>query len=354
MTTTQQQTHDLLDRLSPVNRDVVALLIKELAEKDGIKVDLNASYLVNLRDAFDLWTSDLELQGFAKETIKSYRANADRLLAVYHMPTELDIKSYLSKRLKSGVTKGTIAAYIKAFRSFFNYLYANNMIASNPTTHLKQPAEGKYQTRRVPTEDDIREFFTQDMSLEDRSSQMLFVETGLRVSELASIELDNIDFRTQRITVIGKGGKQRNVFVSSQATLIALLEYAQTLPQDVRYLYPAKTTHSVIIPDRHIHRRTLAARLDKLCKQAGITHLSPHQLRHFAATYLISHGADIKAVSELLGHAGIEVTLKIYHHVTEKSIRTMHERYSPFVLKAGEIPLLTTQTVNGEVVEVED
>jgi site-specific recombinase XerD len=80
---------------------------------------------------------------------------------------------------------------------------------------------------------------------------------------------------------------------------------------------------------QHRSRRFFEDRLSELCKQADIKRITPHQLRHYFATHTLSHGADIKAVSEMLGYADVDITLKIYHHVNAKSIMQMHREYSP-------------------------
>ena len=81
----------------------------------------------------------------------------------------------------------------------------------------------------------------------------------------------------------------------------------------------------------HRSRRYFEKRLSELCEKAGIDHITPHQLRHYFATYTLSNGADVKAVSEMLGHADVGITLKIYHHVNARAIREMHREYSPLV-----------------------
>ena len=81
--------------------------------------------------------------------------------------------------------------------------------------------------------------------------------------------------------------------------------------------------------EKEVSEKEINDRLSELCERAGVEHLTPHQLRHYFATHTLSDGADVKAVSEMLGHADVTITLKIYHHVNAKAIRAMHREYSP-------------------------
>ena len=107
-------------------------------------------------------------------------------------------------------------------------------------------------------------------------------------------------------------------------TLNHLREYVKTCQSE--YLFPS-TRADATIP--HRRNRHFQEHLAELCEQAGIERITPHQLRHYFATHALSNGADVKAVSQMLGHADVGITLKIYHHVNAKSIRQMHREYSP-------------------------
>jgi integrase/recombinase XerD len=121
----------------------------------------------------------------------------------------------------------------------------------------------------------------------------------------------------------GKGGKIRTVYLS-EMSVKHLQEYISEINGE--YLFPVSRSDAEIA---HHSRRVFEDRLTDLCKKAGIERITPHQLRHYFATHTLSNGADVKAVSEMLGHADVGITLKIYHHVNAKSIRQMHKEYSP-------------------------
>jgi integrase/recombinase XerD len=175
----------------------------------------------------------------------------------------------------------------------------------------------------VPKDEDIVKLMYSLNNDEDAIAFLLFLDCGVRVHELATIKLDNIDFNDASIFINGKGGKTRTVYLS-ETTLKYLRSYAQTLRGE--YLFPSTRADAGIA---HRGNRYFQRRLSELCERASIERITPHQLRHYFATYALSRGGDVKAVSEMLGHADVTITLKIYHHVDTRSIRQMHREYSP-------------------------
>ena len=181
----------------------------------------------------------------------------------------------------------------------------------------------KYRERRVPTDEEVRGLFQVVNDNEDRVALLLLVDCGLRVTELATIKLKNINLQDSSILINGKGGKTRTVYLSEKSVK-HLRDYISKLNGE--YLFPVNRPD---VKDQYRKRRFFEDRLSELCEKAGIERITPHQLRHYFATHTLSNGADVKAVSEMLGHADVGITLKIYHHVNAKSIKQMHRGYSP-------------------------
>jgi integrase/recombinase XerD len=278
-----------------------------------------------------LWQSELEFNGLSKLTIDSYRQKVNDLLDFNAGPDEIIIKSFLANMQRAGTSTGTIANYVKAFRSFFNYLYENRLYDYD-ASRLKQP-KIKYQERRVPKDDDVAALMRMLNTAEDTIALLLLIDCGIRITELATIKIDDIDFNESSILIHGKGGKTRIVYIS-EPVVKQLRHYVGTLKSD--QLFPSTRSDAQVA---HRGRRYFERRLDELCKRAGVERLTPHQLRHYFATSALSRGADIKAVSEFLGHADVTITLKIYHHVNAKAIRQMHSEYSPLVNTRLALPM---------------
>ena len=158
---------------------------------------------------------------------------------------------------------------------------------------------------------------------------MLF-STGLRVSELARLNKDQVNIDSGEFGVIGKGGKARVVFMSKQAVL-ALKNYLDKRPDPynalfIRYFGP-KEDDTLTDEKSRLSVRSIERMIDKYRKKANILFkISPHVLRHSYATDLLSHGADIRSVQEMLGHKNIATT-QIYTHVTNVRLKEVHEKY---------------------------
>jgi site-specific recombinase XerD len=243
------------------------------------------------------------------------------LLDTYPKPSIFDIKDYLSQKQQAGSLSGTIANYVKAFRSFFGYLFTGGLYDLDYRC-LCLP-KIKYRERRVPTDEEVGKLFQVLDNDVDRIALLLLVDCGLRVTELATIKLKNINLKDASILINGKGGKTRTVYLS-ETSVEHLQNYVSKLNGE--YLFPVNRSDA---NSEYRGRHYFREQLYKLCSRAGVERISPHQLRHYFATYTLSRGGDVKAVSEMLGHADVGITLKIYHHVNASAIRDMHHEFSP-------------------------
>jgi site-specific recombinase XerD len=273
----------------------------------------------------DAWYKEQLLKGITKSTADAHLGRIKALLNVYPTPDIFSIKDYLSEKQKAGYLSGTIANYVKSFRSFFGYLYTNGLYNLD-YQRLKIP-KIKYRERHVPTDEEVLKLFQELDNDQDRVALLLLVDCGLRVTELATIKLKNINLGEASISINGKGEKIRTVYLS-ETSVKHLKEYVRKLHGE--YLFPVNRSDA---NHQHRSRRFFEDRLSELCEKAGVERITPHQLRHYFATHTLSNGADVKAVSEMLGHADVGITLKIYHHVNAKSIMQMHREYSPLATK---------------------
>jgi len=288
-----------------------------LIRKDKSAKQINPSAYV------DTWYREQQLRSLSELTLYSYRQKVEALLSECPTPNELSIKEFLSQKQQDGYYSGTIANYVKAFRSFFVYLY-NRGLYNFDSTCLRLP-KLHHKERRVPGDEDIAKLLSVVNREEDSIILLLLVDCGIRVHELATIKVKNINIEDASILINGKGDKVRTVYLS-ETTLGYLRGYISTHRSE--YLFPSIRADAKI-PYRC--NRYFQKRLSELCERAGIEHITPHQLRHYFATHTLSNGADVKAVSEMLGHADVGITLKIYHHVNARAIRQMHNEFSPLI-----------------------
>jgi len=230
----------------------------------------------NLRGYIDEWYSEQRLRGLVETTIYNYRRKVEALLGEYPRPVGFDIKRYLAKKQEFGACSGTIANYVKAYRSFFGYLFECGLYDLDPRC-LKLP-KIRNKERRVPSDEDVSKLLSVAYSPEDKTALLLLVDTGIRVTELASIKLKNINLDDSSITVNGKGGKTRVVYIS-ESTMEHLRVYVQTLHSE--YLFPSTRADA---KGEYRNRTYFEKLLRELCSLVGIERVTPHQLKHYFAT----------------------------------------------------------------------
>lgn len=229
-----------------------------------------------------------------------------------------DIRDFLLNVDASAKTK---AHYLSVFNSFYNYMIFNKKIDNNPCDSIKTPKLEKKLPNYLTDEEvdkllDIRLIKPADY----RNKAMLEVlyATGIRISELINLELNQIDFDECIIRVLGKGKKTRIVPLGDTAIKFLTLyinEYR-------RFLLKTKTSNYVFInkDGNKISRQGFFKILKKLAQEAHINKdISPHTLRHSFATHLLNNGADLRVIQELLGHENL-VTTEIYSHLSNKKI----------------------------------
>ncbi len=223
--------------------------------------------------------------------------------------------------------------FLVAIRSMFRYLIKTKHKVLSP----EMIELGKRRDRIVKflSPDELQRLFAavdtvDEAGLRDAAILQVLFSTGLRVSELAQLNRDQVNTQTGEFGVIGKGGKGRVVFLSKQAKK-AIHTYLNARtdayrPLFLRYSGP-KEEETLTDERRRLSVRSIERMIEKYRKKAGILfRIGPHVLRHSYATDLLSHGADIRSVQEMLGHKNIATT-QIYTHVTNTQLRQVHERF---------------------------
>ena len=266
----------------------------------------------------------------SKNTRDSYATDL-YLLAKYYKNQNIktlkkeDIQEYLRKSNKANKTK---ARYLTTINHFYQYLCENNMIKANPCEGIKMPKLEKKLPEYLTVEEvdkllDIRVSTAYDL----RNKAMLEVlyATGMRISELCNLTMSNLFLEDGLVKVMGKGSKERLVPINDVA-IDALKEYLRFARND---LLGTKTCEYVFISSRHtkITRQAFFKYIKKLCVERGIMkNISPHMLRHSFATHLLSNGADLRVVQELLGHSDISTT-QIYTHLSNEKLEQEYDKH---------------------------
>ncbi len=298
-----------------------------------------------MRDAF------LEMliveRGASRHTVAAYRADLDDLehfLNARRKPLAeaepVDLRAYLVHMSQSGFAGATQARRLAAIRQFYRFLFLEKVRNHDPTTHLDTPKRGR-PLPKVLSEAEVEALL--DAAHEDSSTEgvrlttllELLYATGIRVTELASLPLSAIGPDRRVIVVRGKGGKERMVPVGRKAQ--AMLERWLTLrqefikrPAQAGWLFPSRARQG------YLTRQRITQLLKALALEAGLdpARLSPHVLRHAFATHLLEHGADLRAVQAMLGHADIATT-QIYTHVQQERLQAVVARHHPLAKYDG-------------------
>ena len=278
-------------------------------------------------------------KGLSRNTLESY----GRDLKAYstwleQQPLELlqvrreDLLRYLAARMGSGLKARSTARALSCLRGLYRYLLRENLIRLDPTLRIDNPKLGRPLPDTLSEQDIDRLLGAPDpltlLGLRDRTMLEVLYATGLRVTELVSLRLTDINLRQGVVRVMGKGSKERLVPLGEEA--IAWIEhFLQTAREP---LLKNSLYEDVVFPSNRgqiMTRQAFWYRIKAHARTAGITRkLSPHTLRHAFATHLLNHGADLRIVQLLLGHSDLSTT-QIYTHVAQHRMKELHLAHHP-------------------------
>ncbi len=251
-----------------------------------------------------------------------------RMLAV---ATE-DVKSFLAFLNQQNYSKSTTARKLATLRSFYKFCVRRNFIESNPLTSIRMPKQDKRLPKFLEVEEVTRLLQTPDdntlLGARDRAMLEVMYSTGIRVSELVDLNIDDVDFDGQIVSIRGKGKKQRNSPIGPTA-LGAIQRYTEMRKADPRNASFDAIAMFVNKHGQRLSTRSVRRKLDKYLQIAGLDpSISPHTLRHSFATHMLDKGADLRSVQELLGHQSLSTT-QIYTHVTTERMKKAYEDAHP-------------------------
>jgi len=274
------------------------------------------------------YTADLlDFFGFLRDKDISSLKEVDRLT----------LRDYLSHLMKQGLVKASIARKLSAIRSFYRYLLREGMISTSPAATTSSPKLDKRLPSFLTIEEVKRLLEAPDLSTpqgqRDRALLELLYASGLRVSELAQLNLKQVNLDTHEIRVWGKGAKERVVLMGEPAAKALTTYLSQGRPK----LLGKKRSNALFL-NRYggrLPERRIQLILGKYASSADIDKkVHPHLLRHTFATHLLDGGADLRVVQELLGHADLSST-QIYTHVTKSQAKKVYLSAHPMARQKG-------------------
>ncbi len=275
-------------------------------------------------------------RGLSENTLSAYRSDlysysdwlAPSARGLLHSRPE-DVLAYLATL--TGRSARTSARRLSSLRRFFQYLAREGQIDQDPCARIEAPRIGRPLPKSL-TEEEVENLLaapdtTTAVGQRDRAMLEVLYATGLRVSELVSLQLGQVNLRQGVLRVIGKGNKERLVPLGEEAS-----DWVEKFIREGRTeLLPAVPV-DMLFPSRRgrvMARQTFWHAIKRHATRAGISKtLSPHVLRHAFATHLLNHGADLRVVQLLLGHSNISTT-QIYTHVARERLKNLHAEHHP-------------------------
>jgi len=298
------------NQLGPVNQGIIERFTDTLWMEYGLSKNTLSSYRADL-SGFALW---LEKQG-------SHLSAAQRA----------HLLDYLAGCVQKGSQPRSAARLLSSLRRFYQHLVREGILEEDPSARIDAPRVGRSLPQSL-TEDEVERLLEQpDVSiaqgLRDRTMLEILYATGLRVSELIQLQVEQLNLRQGVVRVTGKGGKDRLVPMGEES-----IDWLNTYLEEARPVLLANIQSDVLFPARKggaMTRQTFWYMIKRCSHKAGIKKsLSPHTLRHAFATHLINHGADLRVVQMLLGHSDLSTT-QIYTHVARERLKKMHEQHHP-------------------------
>jgi integrase/recombinase XerC len=290
---------------------------------------------LTMQKIFDRYISHLEAERRASPyTVRNYKTD---LLDFFDFLKgkgvsslqEVDrhvVRDYMGHLAKQRIVKASIARKLSAIRSFYRYLLREKIISTNPVEEASSPKLDKRLPSFLTPDEVVRLLKAPDLSTpqgqRDRALLELLYASGLRVSELAGLTLEQVNLDTNEIRVWGKGSKERMVLMGEPAAEALRNYLEQGRPQLV-----GEKRNDALFLNRYGQRlteRQVQRMLQQYAKKSGIgKRVHPHLLRHTFATHLLDGGADLRVVQELLGHAQLSST-QIYTHVTKSQAKKIY------------------------------
>ncbi|MBQ9011757.1 MAG: tyrosine recombinase XerC [Bacilli bacterium] len=273
----------------------------------------------------------LELEkNFSKHTIINYKDDLENYYAfTKKIQVSLkDIREYQKYLYDQKFSTASISRKISCLKSFYKYLQSEGKIKENPMTLISNPKKEKKLPNFLNYEDTEKLLNTPDLSTPEGQKEALVMEmlysTGLRVSELINIKIDDINYSERSILILGKGNKERYVYYGSKCENLLRLYTNEGRKKLKDSIYLFQNKHG-----RQINDRTIRKIIETNALKAGLKmHVTPHTLRHTYATHMLNEGADLKSVGDLLGHENLSTT-QIYTHISNERLRSVYLNAHP-------------------------
>jgi len=275
-------------------------------------------------------------RGVSAHTVRAYRKDLEEFSAYAAAKPEnmdlIDIRGFIAGQINKGLSKITVSRRLSSVRSFFKYLHREGYITANPAKLVSNPKIPKMLPRYLSV-DDVFSLIERPegigfITVRDRAILELLYSSGLRVSELSGLNVDDLNIRESLVKIRGKGKKERIVPVGSKAIGAAKSYLVERMLRKSRDKALFLNRMGTRLTDRGVRRIVV-----KYARASAMTgHVGPHVLRHSFASHLLQGGADLRVIQELLGHASLSTTQK-YTHLDITHLMDIYDKAHPLANK---------------------
>ena len=309
-----------------IDQQIVKQIVEEiLYEYNLTPKETLPAVIDNMGDRILLYLASRKIEGLSVNSIKQYGRTlgrfSDQVRRDVEDITTMDVRIYLANLSKTGVKNTTLATHTDTIRRFFKWLVDEEMITRNPLSTIKTPKVEK-RLRQALTKEEFEILRTGAKTLRQKALLETLYSTGCRLEEVEQMKKQDIDWQRLQITVIGKGNKQRIVYINATAQ-VHLKKYMMSRLDDSDAVFVTERQ-----PIKYMDRSSIQREIKIIMKQSGLSkNVYPHLIRHSMATHILNSGMDITVLQEILGHESADTTL-VYATVDNRTVEHEYRKHS--------------------------
>ena len=273
---------------------------------------------------------------YSSHTIKNYRLDLAKLIKhlkkskvlLWEDTGDHHIRDFINEQRRQGLSPRSIRRILSSTRSFFKHLCSESKVQNNPVSYIRSPKSGSLLPKAIDA-DLVAKLLDYKAigwtAIRDKAIIELFYSSGLRLSELSNMDLNDLSLKEKTCRVIGKGNKTRIVPVGIKA-----IQSIKIWLRCRKELVPDDSTKALFLNNRagRLGQRSIQLRLKKVSKERGLPDIHPHMLRHSFASHILESSGDLRAVQEMLGHSDIATT-QIYTKLDFQHLSKVYDRTHP-------------------------
>ena len=307
--------------------DIVKLKLRFEEVTNNYNVDRRTAESMenDFSDKIEYYLRALRLEGYSEETLYGNKLDLTKFSQFVNKAvvqvTTADVRSYLASR--PDWAAGTVAKKLSTLKAFYKWMQAEEFVLRDPTAKIRTPKQEKRLPKAI-SPNELEKVRDACESTRDRALVEVFYSTGCRLSELIGMKTEQIDWTNGSLPVIGKGNKERIVYLNGKAMfqLKKYLEERAEEEDDCPYLFA-----TILRPYKQMSKDAVQRAVKKIESRSGISkHLTPHVFRHGMATMAINNGIELGDLQQLLGHSNPSTTLR-YTAVSEERKKSAHKRF---------------------------